>query len=117
MTRCAVCRLDDIADAAMKAVRVNGRDLVLVRHGERVFAVRDVCLHQGARLSNGSLAGTTVSRRVGEYRLERSGQILRCPWHGWEYDASDGGCLNDPARLRVPTYKVEVVNGEVVVIM
>lgn len=117
MKRSAVCRLDDIADATMKAVRVNGRDLVLVRNGERIFALRDVCLHQGARLSDGSLGGLTVSQRVGEYRLERIGQILRCPWHNWEYDASDGRCLNDPARLGVPTYKVEVVNGEVVVIM
>jgi 3-phenylpropionate/trans-cinnamate dioxygenase ferredoxin subunit len=39
---------------------------------------------------------------------ERGGEILRCPWHGWEFDLRDGRSVVDPERTRVRSYPVEV---------
>ncbi|MCB1122363.1 MAG: Rieske (2Fe-2S) protein, partial [Verrucomicrobiae bacterium] len=88
--------------------------LLLVRKGDRFFAVRDVCPHAGARLSAGRLTGLACVERpdsVGSY--ERAGEIISCPWHGWEFDLTTGQSLVSPDRLRVATYPVKVVEGRV----
>ena len=40
--------------------------------------------------------------------------ILRCPWHGWEFDVETGVCSDDPA-LRVAVYPGVVQDGRVLV--
>ena len=39
------------------------------------------------------------------------GEILRCPWHGWEFDMRTGQSWFDPERTRVRRYEVEVVDA------
>ena len=51
--------------------------------------------------------------RPGEYRLERQGEMLRCPWHGWEFDIKTGQSWCHPESVKARTYNVEVVPGEV----
>ena len=46
--------------------------------------------------------------KPGEYRWGREGEILRCPWHGWEFDITSGRSSFNPHRIRVRTYKVTV---------
>jgi nitrite reductase/ring-hydroxylating ferredoxin subunit len=43
----------------------------------------------------------------GEYRWGREGEILACPWHGWEFDLLTGRALADP-RVRLRLYPVTV---------
>ena len=38
------------------------------------------------------------------------GEILRCPWHGWEFDLRSGAALFD-SKLQVRIYAVEVRDG------
>jgi nitrite reductase (NADH) small subunit len=115
MNRHDVCPLESIPDGTMKQVRVAGRNLVLVRNGERIFALRDRCPHQGARLSDGIVTCTRASGDVGQFLPERDGQIIRCPWHNWEFDAEDGMCLHNPDSVRVATYRVQIENERVMV--
>ena len=44
---------------------------------------------------------------VQERRWGREGEILACPWHGWEFDLLTGESLSDP-RIRLRRYPVEV---------
>jgi nitrite reductase/ring-hydroxylating ferredoxin subunit len=44
---------------------------------------------------------------------EREGEILKCPWHQWEFDIKTGQALYDP-DLRVRTYKVVQEGNEIV---
>lgn len=46
--------------------------------------------------------------------LVREGEIIRCPWHPWEFDIITGACLVDP-KVRVKTYPVAIEDGHVVV--
>lgn len=114
MTRVAVCRLDEVRNGELKSVRAAGRDLVLGRRGDELFAVRDACPHYGARLSGGVLSCKRLVGAVGEYPIDEEVPILRCPWHNWEYDVRSGSCQQD-ATKRVAVYPTEVVDGEVVV--
>jgi nitrite reductase/ring-hydroxylating ferredoxin subunit len=45
-------------------------------------------------------------------RRTRDGQIVRCPWHNWEFDLTTGCNVADPRR-RIRTYEVDVSDGEV----
>jgi len=44
----------------------------------------------------------------GEYEYSREGEILRCPWHGWEFDMRTGQSWFDPKKVRVRQYQVTV---------
>jgi nitrite reductase/ring-hydroxylating ferredoxin subunit len=79
-----------------------------------LFALMDRCPHQGGTLSRGRL-GLTVSQGAapGEYRLHES-LVLQCPWHGYEYDVSNGCLLSDP-RKRLRMFKIAREDDEVVV--
>jgi 3-phenylpropionate/trans-cinnamate dioxygenase ferredoxin subunit len=97
-------------------VEVAGQALAVVRKGDRFYALRDRCLHQGARLSNGRVGGTPLPCKPGEaIGYGRTGEILTCPWHGWEYDVCTGRSLANPEKVRVRTYPVRVEGGRVLV--
>ncbi len=106
----------DFQPGVVRRVHVNGRALALVRAGDDFFALRDVCAHQGARLSAGRLGGVARAPTVGgEVVYESAGRVLQCPWHGWSYDVTSGRSLFDPDRVRVRTYPVRVEGDRVVV--
>ncbi|MBI3964832.1 MAG: Rieske (2Fe-2S) protein [Chloroflexi bacterium] len=112
----AVCRVDELAPGERRVVTIGRRDVLIVRAADGSFrALRDVCPHQGARLSAGYLGGVVVAERVGEYRVERDDEIVRCPWHNFEFDSATGVCLVQPDRYRVKTYPVSVRDDAVVV--
>ena len=45
-------------------------------------------------------AARPCPRAAGEFIWGREGEILRCPWHGWEFDLNSGQCLTDRRRLK-----------------
>ena len=62
-----------------------------------------------------ALTGLMLSDEPGEYRVERYGEIIRCPWHGWEFDIRTGQSYCDPKRFRVKAYPAHVEAGATVV--
>ena len=55
----------------------------------------------------GRVGGTTLPSSAGEWRWGREGEILACPWHGWEFDLLTGEGLADRRRLRLYPVSVE----------
>lgn len=108
-------RIDELAEGVPKVVRVEGRDLVLVRWRERVFALRNVCPHESQSFTGGVARGRYCGTGVpGELRVDDSRPVLVCPWHTWEYELESGSSTTD-SRFRVRSYPVSVVAGEVFV--
>ena len=81
----------------------------------RLFAIRNVCPHQGAPLCTGVVGGTMLPSAPHEYVYGMGGKVIRCPWHKFEFDLETGRSLHDPDRLRVATFPVTVEDGRVVV--
>ena len=87
----------DVADtAALNAagrlvVRVEGRQILLVVTGQGLFATANRCPHEGYPLSEGTLAGCT----------------LTCNWHNWKFDLASGETLVGGDRLRHYPLRVE----------
>lgn len=74
--------------------------------GGCLVAYRNVCPHAGAPVCVGKVCGTTLPGAVGEYVLAREGEILRCPWHGWEFDLLSGEHLVDE-KMKLRAYDVQ----------
>ncbi len=91
--------LGDLPDGGMVAGTADGEAVLLVRHGEDVFAVGASCTHYSGPLAEGLLVGTTV----------------RCPWHHACFDVRTGDALRAPALNPLPTWAVERRNGRVYV--
>ena len=108
MARHVVARVGEVPPGGRKRLTVAGRDIVLFNVAGEFFALADQCPHQGGRLSEGRLVGLVEAEEPGRYAWSRPGEIVRCPWHGWEFDLRTGQTRCEPARLRTRTYEVAV---------
>ena len=55
------------------------------------------------------------SKEPGQYCYSRSGEMVKCPWHGWAFDIRSGQSWCDPTRIRVRQYPAAVKAGTDVV--
>jgi nitrite reductase/ring-hydroxylating ferredoxin subunit len=115
MARHVVARADELAVGDRRNVRVKGRDIALFHTQAGYFAILNRCPHAGAELCHGYLVGLVEPGRVGEFRVSRRGEMLRCPWHGWEFDLRSGQSWCDPTHVFVKTYAIAVQPGEEIV--
>ncbi len=89
--------VDEIpAEKPLKLRRENGEFIALFRKGEQVFALDDICPHEGGSLGEGEI---------------EDGCVL-CPLHAWSFDIETGECRNMPG-VDVDTIPVYVRDGVV----
>ena len=89
----------DLERLGRKVLRLGGKQVLLIAHQGRVFAIANRCPHQGYPLSEGTLG-------------EAGGAcVLTCNWHNWKYDLATGHALVgfDPVR----TYPVMFQGDEI----
>lgn len=94
---------------------LGGRAVCVVRTEESYFAINDTCPHHGASLSLGTIGGTMLASKPQCYEYGLDNAVIRCPWHGWEFELSTGRAMFNPDGMRVRTYPVRVVDDRVVV--
>ena len=111
MPKWVIGTVDEIPPGARKIVDVAGRSIGVFNVKGEYFAVLNRCPHRGGPLCLGNTLGFLRPQGVGEFRYSRAGEILRCPWHGWEYDLRTGQSWFDPGHVRVRRYEVSVVPG------
>jgi nitrite reductase (NADH) small subunit len=112
--RHVVCPAADLPPGNRSLVRVAGRSIGVFNVGGRFYALHNGCPHKGGPLCEGRVCGTTLPTDTYVYEYGREGEIVRCAWHGWEFDIATGQALADP-RVRARTYPVHVEDGQVVV--
>lgn len=111
-----VGKLGELPEGALVPVVAGRARVVLIRRGDSVAAVAARCPHQGADLSEGLLTGFVDGPAPGCLTLDRERLVLRCPWHGFEYDVATGEPLAaspEHRRLRLRRYAVEIDGGDV----
>ena len=115
MPRHIVATASEIPEGGRKLVTIGNRPIAVFHTNGEYFALYDRCPHEGGSLCAGKLTGLVQSDGPGQYSLERKGEIVRCPWHGWEFDLRTGQSYCDPRRFRVKSYEAGVARaGEVV---
>ncbi len=111
-----IARASEIGPVELKLVEVKGLSIGLFNVDGQFIAVLNLCPHELAPVCRGRLGGTTLPSSPGKYRWGREGEILACPWHGWEFDLLTGMALAD-ARARLKRYDVTVENDTVFVVL
>ena len=111
MARHVVAKLSEIPPGTRKLVEPAGRPVVVFNVGGRLFAVSNRCPHAGGSLFHGKLVGLLEATEPGKYTYSRQSEIIRCPWHSWEFDLTTGMSRCDPKTVRVKAYPVDVEPG------
>ena len=111
--------VDAFQSGKLYSIRVAGRKMVLARREDEFFALRDVCPHQGAKLSSGLMTGEVVAEHPGQQpKLRREGEFLSCPWHGWKIVLRTGcSPLEESECVKVRRYEVHVEGERVLVVL
>lgn len=89
----------DLADGAPVVVQVGPVPVMLLRSGTELYAVQNWCTHAGGPLNEGELEGSCVT----------------CPWHGSQFDLSNGAPLTGPAASPLHTFEVRELGGRIYV--
>ena len=110
----AVAAAAELPPGARKIVELEGRSIGVFNVNGTYVAVLNVCPHELAPVCRGRVGGTTLPSPPGEYHWGREGEILACPWHGWEFDLLTGDCLADEKK-RLRRYPVTVEDDTVFV--
>ena len=93
--------LAELVDGAASRVEVDGTPVCVVRLGDDVYAIGDICSHAHVSLSEGEV-----------WCDERE---IECPKHGSTFSLLSGEPLTLPATQPVPVFRTEV-DGETVTI-
>jgi nitrite reductase/ring-hydroxylating ferredoxin subunit len=92
-----VGKMSELDPGQMKRLAVDRERVLLANVDGTFYALSDICGHQGAPLSRGTL----------------DGYVVECPWHFACFDVRNGKLLNGPVSVDVPTHDVRV-DGDVV---
>lgn len=94
-----VAKLTEIPDPGRLVVEIDDQLVVLLRVSGEVFAIDDVCTHDGGPLSEGELDDHTIA----------------CPRHGAKFDIRTGAALTMPATRPTKVHDVKVEGDDVFV--
>ena len=111
MARHVVATTSEIPAGGNKVVTVGGREIVVFHVNGEFFALLNRCPHEGAPLAKAACVAHLASDEPGHFKRSRAGEILRCAWHGWEFDIRTGQSYFDP-RTRIRSYPVEIEAGQ-----
>lgn len=107
-----ICITAELPIGERKIVDIAGKSIGVFNVNGEYHAIRNACPHQLAPLCLGKVSGTTLPSDAGEYNYGHEGEIIRCPWHGWEFDLKTGRSVFNPHRCRVKSYPVSVEHSE-----
>lgn len=108
MNRYWVATTTELIEQKRKIVSVEGIEVGLFYVEQQFVAWRNICPHAYAPVCEGRICGTRLPSAVYEYKYGRDQQILRCPWHGWEFDLLTGEHLVEGSvKLKAVPLEVE----------
>ncbi len=88
----------ELEEGHMKAVRIKGKPVLLVRQGGEVFGLSNICPHMGCNLQGGILH---------EY-------IVMCPCHGWKFDIRNGQ-YTENNQTTLQTYRCKIEKEKILI--
>lgn len=99
MARHLAAKVSEIAPGMTRRVVVDSTGILLCNVGGKIYAIEDVCTHDGGPLDQGDLEG----------------ECIVCPRHGATFDVRTGDALTLPAVVPVMTFEAEVEGDDIYV--
>jgi len=91
-----VANTSDVAPGTGTVAEINGKSLAVFNVDGIFHVIDNTCVHRGGPLGEGDL----------------DGEVVTCPWHGWEYNVKTGVSVNNPSAC-VASYPVEIEGTEI----
>jgi nitrite reductase/ring-hydroxylating ferredoxin subunit len=95
-----VAGTDDVKPGSGMVAEVNGKTIAIFNVEGTYHAIDNTCIHRGGPLGEGDLEGDVVT----------------CPWHGWQFNVTTGACVNNPSG-RVASYQVQLDGTDIKVLL
>ncbi len=111
-----ICPAAEFAENTHRVVKIRNIEIGVFNVNGAFYALPNVCPHQFGPLCEGTVNGTMRCNAETGWKHEwvRDGEILTCPWHGWEFDIPTGRALAR-SKVRIRTYPVTVEDDQIVV--
>jgi multimeric flavodoxin WrbA/nitrite reductase/ring-hydroxylating ferredoxin subunit len=93
---------EELTNGASKVISVKGKDIALFKIDNEITALGNSCLHKGGPLAKGKI------------QRKYDGYYVTCPWHGWEYNISNGKAPPGYDEQQ-SVYDVQIKNGKIFV--
>lgn len=93
-----IAKTAEIVPGTVHEVQAAGKPVAVANVAGKFYAISGTCLHRGGPLGQGSL----------------DGNVLMCPWHGWQFDVTTGK-ISGNAAVGVDCYPLEVRGDELFV--
>lgn len=111
--------VDELPEGERVVASLRGREIAVFNVDGDYFAYPSWCPHQGGPLCEGSVNGTTAETfdretLTSDLQWVKEDEILRCPWHHWEFDLREN-CFMHDTDWSLPSYPVRIEDGNVVV--
>ncbi len=90
-------KVNEVLPGQMKTVEFENETVCIVNAGGKIYAINNVCTHEGGPLAEGTL---------NEYEVE-------CPWHGARFDVRTGEVKSPPAESPVSTYEIKIDRDDI----
>lgn len=113
MAKHIVAKAADLPPGERKIVTIDRREIGVINMDGKFYALRNICPHRVGPLCKGRIRPLVVWEGGTEIGHKRENEIIKCPWHNWEFDLKTGKCITDE-EMRVRTYHVEIENDDVV---
>ncbi len=97
MASVKLCKVSDIPDGKMKVFDVKGKQVFVANVAGKFYCCDNKCTHVGGPLGEGLLDKTTVT----------------CPWHGGQFDVTNGEVRRGPPQKDIKTYKATIKKGDI----
>lgn len=91
-----VARFQEIPTEKGRVIEVEGKEIALFRSDGSVYAIDNLCLHEGGPLGHGPV---------------KDG-IVTCPWHLWRFDVRTGAMV-EASSMKVDCFAVKVEGEDV----
>ena len=102
MTWIKVCGLESLDNNNIVSFDHDGKEIMVVKAGDGIYATDRICTHAYADLSGGI--------------MNEDEKTLTCPLHLSAFKLSDGIPQNPPAEMPLSTYKIKVEDNDVLVL-
>jgi nitrite reductase (NADH) small subunit len=111
-----VCAAEELAPGDRVVRDFDGLSIGVFNVGGSFHALHNRCPHRGGALCLGPVTGTAVTDAGFRFVYGREGELVRCAWHGWEFEIATGRSLAVP-RVRARSYRAFVRGDDVCVVM
>jgi len=98
-----VLSLDEVEDGEARRVDIEDQKVAIVRIGETLYAIGDMCSHANYSLSEGDVDPEEIT--------------IECWKHGAQFSLCDGNPVSLPATQPVPVFKVEIDKNDIYVLL